>query len=398
MTSPSLPIQLHGTIVTENGPANAMLNRDIDRPNEAMLQWQGKEMQGGGIHLELTPNGPLSFRLQPLRIFMTDSGGGLYAPTQVPDLEKYLQYRGDLTLEKDKLTGIWKNESGESREMIFSLPSNKNQVRGKKLRNWDAFKAWADEQRRVGEFKDFRGHGSNTFRLSSTLHRAGRARIERFCYETIPRFRSLAEAVLDIRLRSNDADDFSVVLGLAQHHGLPTPLLDWTASPYVAAFFAFSDALENRQNRPNDTHVRIFGLSQQVSNYAPPQVTLTSPGINVSYLSISPRKNPRLLAQQGKFLVSNVADLEDFLCSVERTTGVKLITAVDIPIGCAADALEDLYYMGLSGATMFPGLDGICKMMKHEISYKRTQIEDAPFPEAPHEKLDSSKQQYEVEE
>jgi hypothetical protein len=47
-------------------------------------------------------------------------------------------------------------------------------------------------------------------------------------------------------------DDFSQILDFMahlRHCGFPSPLLDWTASPYVAAFFAFR---EDISNRPSD--------------------------------------------------------------------------------------------------------------------------------------------------
>lgn len=388
-----LPLQLFGAIETRDGHANLMLCRDYDRPNEAMLQWYGPDLKSGGALVDLSTSKSGVSKLRPTLFYEADSGGGLYAPAHVNNLHELLKCSAELKYGAKKMIGVWRDHAGTERAIELMLPGVAPRIRAKKLRSWNEFKLWAGEQRRKGEFENFRGHGSNQFPLSSTLHRNGRARLERFCYDTIPRFQGLAEAILDMRFERGDADDFSVILGLAQHHGLPTPLLDWTASPYVAAFFAFSDALENMQSRPEHTHVRIFGLSKEVSKHAPAQVTLTSAGLNISYLSISPRKNPRLLAQQGRFLLTNVVDLEGMLCSIEKKISAQLVAAVDIPIKFAVEALEDLYYMGLSGATMFPGLDGVCRMMKHEMAYRKNQIDNGPLPEVPLEQISSLEEQ-----
>jgi hypothetical protein len=84
----------------------------------------------------------------------------------------------------------------------------------------------------------------------------------------------------------------------------------------------------------------------------------------VNTLSIGPLHNPRLAAQQGGFMVTNVGHLEAHITSIERRLGIQHLYAADLPASMAVDALKDLAFMGLTAATMFPGLDGIGRMIK----------------------------------
>lgn len=222
--------------------------------------------------------------------------------------------------------------------------------------SWDKFKEFALDQK---DGLIYRGQ-ANGWPLQTSYHRTGSADLHSYLDNEVVQLEHHVNAVSDHPYNIYDDRSLGSLLNLAQHHGYPTPLLDWTRSPYVAAFFAF----ENKESLENSEKVSIFLFdNKKWSSFAGNSAPMRSPHIAVSTLELPSFNNPRVIPQQALVMFSNINDIEEIVESVEKVNG-NYLKRVTIDVSEADKAMKDLKLMGLTWGSLFPGLDGLCKQLK----------------------------------
>lgn len=155
-------------------------------------------------------------------------------------------------------------------------------------------------------------------------------------------------------------------LALAQHHGIPTRLLDWSLDPMVAAYFSAS-ACEKSNSRVAVWILDLHAHWHFIDRELPSEITT----IRVPY-----DVNRNAHAQRGVFTIHTqpVGDyrlgapdrepMDKALFRRSPATPSIAIQKLTLPRSELNDLLELLDRRRINGATMFPGYDGAARAAK----------------------------------
>ncbi len=183
-------------------------------------------------------------------------------------------------------------------------------------------------------------------------------------------------------LFSTDAENSSWTwLALAQHHGLPTRLLDWTHSPYVALHFVTDDPAHfgqdgivwcvdyTRTNRLLPTGLRALLheegsdlLTVDMLNRAAPTVADFDRLAAEDFVAFwePPSLDERIVNQYALFslMSSPSARLDHWL---ERHP--DCFRRIVIPAALKWEVRDKLDQANITERVLFPGLDGLCRWL-----------------------------------
>jgi len=172
------------------------------------------------------------------------------------------------------------------------------------------------------------------------------------------------------------------LLSIAQHHGLPTRLLDWTFSPYIAMHFATSDTEKNGMDgaiwmvRYKDTHkylppvleeeikesqAWLFNIRMLSKSYEKLKDFDNSKGSPFMVFLEPPSIDDRIVNQFAVFSVISKPDVvpHDWLLN-EQIMYKKII----IPKDLKWEIRGKLDQSNITERVLFPGLDGLCTWLK----------------------------------
>ena len=195
------------------------------------------------------------------------------------------------------------------------------------------------------------------------------------------RFRGMRSAQIDMQSPWE-------LLCYAQHFGIPTRLLDWTANPLVALYFAVTTMPNKnavlwclaREKGPYDLGEAInqlpekLGFLREFKRFSKPVASDTS---SVIVVIQPPEIDLRIRNQAGLFSVQYTSDPDNFVIDHEDELGKKsdVLLKVRIPATTKLQIKKDLEKFGIDSAFIFPDMTGVAQRLKEQREAKYVEQE-----------------------
>lgn len=216
--------------------------------------------------------------------------------------------------------------------------------------------------------------------------------------------------------------------GLAQHHGIPTRLLDWTYDPRVAAYFAARNVVKyryeiapsmknavrsylsrtgdcvdeeklNEEFEPSGNKIAVWALFKPFHDSLR-QLKESRPNakpIPYEILSIPNATNPNIQAQQGVFTLvrhrgsTKTTDRSSFERILSHylncyfpellppnETPIPVFVKFELPWKECEGVLRLLANLGVNASTVFPGYRGVANAVWEELRWWKAPLRSAP--------------------
>lgn len=250
----------------------------------------------------------------------------------------------------------------------------------------------------------FRGHEKSEYRLVNTWQRHRAVLHEPWNTDIDEALMAYKVGLEKLGIKSFDHTNRFEALEHGRHHGVPTPCLDFSYSPYVALFFAFNGVRIPRKKKKPYSVIYALNVNQlaevRAKELHDPRTDCDAfykafhsfqwpkredvengfPANTLQFIPFPGAANKRMQRQLGCLIYDTLwykhmglKDLEDYIEQETETTktlpGRPILTKVFINQSAASDVFARLELMNITGGNLYDSADGVALDIKNAYNY-----------------------------